>query len=102
MVYTEMAITWGRSIGWNIDMHRYKKLMMEYSIITDGADCYPWTETFVILPKKTVSGGRVFWQKAYKRRVWIVWGASFHMEPETQYATAFDLLTHGDKDTLKA
>lgn len=100
MVHIEMAINWGRSIGWNIDMHRYKKKSMGYSIITNGADCYPWTETFVILPKKTISGGRIFWQKAYKRRVWIVWGTSFHMEPEVQYATAFDLLTHGDKDTV--
>lgn len=95
-----MAINWGRSIGWNIDMVKYKKQKMEYSIIIDGADCYPWTETFVILPKKTVSGSRVFWQKAYKRKVWVVWGTGFHMEPETQYATAFDLLTYDDKDTF--
>ena len=94
-----MAINWGRSIGWNIDLVRYKKSKMEYTVITNGADCYPWTETFVILPKKTVSGNRVFWQKAYKRKVWVVWGTGFHMEPETQYATAFDLLTYDNNKT---
>ena len=65
---------------------------MEYTIITDGADCYPWRETFVIWPRKTITGKRLFWTKAYKRRVWIVWGTGFHMEPETQYATAFDMI----------
>jgi len=86
------SIQWGRSIGWNITMQGYKKSKMEYTIITDGADCYPWTETFVIFPKTTINGKRLFWEKAYKRRVWIVWGTGFHMEPETQYATAFDML----------
>ena len=35
-------IKWGRSIGWNIDMIGYKKQKMDYTIIEDGADCYPW------------------------------------------------------------
>lgn len=78
--------------------HKY----MEYTIITDGADCYPWHEFFAIIPRKTVSGKRIFWEKAYKRKVWVVWGTGFHMEPETQYATIFDLLTYGDKDTITA
>lgn len=65
---------------------------MEKTIITDGADCYPWTECFVWWPQKTINGHRLFWTKAYKRRVWVVWGTGFHMEPETQYATAFDML----------
>ena len=69
-------------------------------IITDGADCYPWMEYFAIIPRKTVSGQRIFWEKAYKRKIWVVWGHSFHMEPEVQYATAFDLLTYDDKDTF--
>jgi hypothetical protein len=71
---------------------------MEYSIITDGCDCYPWHEVFVWWPwVTTISGKRVWWKKVYKRKVWIVWGkANFHMEPEVQYATAFDLITHGD------
>ena len=75
---------------------------MEYSIITDGADCYPWREHFAWLPVKTITGQRAWGVKLYKRRVWIVWGqANFHMEPETQYATLFELLDHetGRKDT---
>jgi len=87
-----MKIVWGRSIGWNITHNQRRK--MEYTIIADGADCYPWHEYFAIIPRKTVSGTRIFWTKAYKRKVWVVWGTGFHMEPETQYATAFDLLTY--------
>jgi len=97
-----MKIVWDRSIGWNIQLHGYKKQKMEYTIITDGAGCYPWKETFVILPKKSISGAPLLWTKAYKRKVWVVWGTGFHMEPETQYATAFDLLTHGDQNTFRA
>jgi hypothetical protein len=81
-----------RSIGWNID----RRIVKRTDIITDGADCYPWTETFVIWPRRSISGAPLFWTKAYKRRVWVVWGTGFHMEPEVQYATAFDLLTHGN------
>jgi hypothetical protein len=82
-----MKFNINRSIGWNIDINK-----MEYTIIADGADCYPWTETFVILPKKTITGKRLAWQKLYKRKVWVVWGTGFHMEPETQYATLFEIL----------
>jgi len=81
------SIQWGMSIGRNLDIRK-----MEYTIITDGADCYPWTETFVIWPRKSITGKPLFWTKAYKRRVWVVWGTGFHMEPHTQYATAFDML----------
>jgi hypothetical protein len=108
-----IKIVWGRSIGFNIDLHKERmsyngankfnpspgKVYMEQTIITDGADCYPWTEFFSILPRKTVSGTRIFWTKAYKRKVWVVWGTGFHMEPETQYATAFDLLTYDNNKT---
>lgn len=94
-----MAIIWGRSIGYNIDRYRARKMEIT-QIITDGCDCYPWMEYFAILPRKTIGGNRIFWEKAYKRKVWLVWGHSFHMEPEVQYATLFDLLTHDDKDTL--
>ena len=90
-----MKIVWGRSMGWNITHNQIRKTM-DYSIITDGADCYPWHEYFAIIPRKTVGGTRIFWTKAYKRKVWVVWGTGFHMEPETQYATAFDLLTYDD------
>ena len=90
-----MKIVWGRSIGYHIDVMRLKSGgPMEYTIIKDGAGCYPWMETFVMWPRRSVSGAPLFWTKAYKRNVWVVWGNGFHMEPETQYATAFDLLTH--------
>jgi hypothetical protein len=90
-----LKIVWSRSVGWNLDFRSLKKEGMEYTIINDGADCYPWHEVFVWWPwVTTVSGKRVWWKKVYKRRVWVVWGSGFHMEPETQYATAFDLLTY--------
>jgi hypothetical protein len=82
-----MKIAWGRSIGWNMDVRE-----MQTTIITDGAGCYPWTETFVIWPRKSITGKPLFWTRAYKRKVWVVWGTGFHMEPETQYATAFDII----------
>lgn len=62
-------------------------------IITDGADCYPWTEYFAIIPRYSINGKLIFWEKAFKRKVWLVWGVSFHMEPEVQYATIFDLIS---------
>ena len=103
MVHVAMAIklVWNMSVGWNIQFRKYKRENVEYTIIHNGADCYPWKETFVIWPRRSVSGAPLFFTKAYKRRVWVVWGTGFHMEPETQYATAFDLLTCDDKDTFK-
>jgi hypothetical protein len=70
------------------------ELMEVTSYITNGCDCYPWTETFVILPKKTITGKRLAWQKLYKRKVWAVWGRGFHMEPLIQYATLFEILAN--------
>ena len=93
---TKLMVRMDRSIGWNIDTNN----MGITQIITDGAGCYPWHEYFAIIPRKTVTGKRIFWEKAYKRRVWIVWGESFHMEPETQYATAFDLLMYDSQNTV--
>jgi hypothetical protein len=106
-----MTIKWGRSLGWNIDNDivlgkdgsyylRWgdKEKKLDYTVITDGADCYPWIKTFVIWPRRSISGALLFFTKAYKRKVWVVWGTGFHMEPETQYATLFDLLTY-DNDT---
>jgi len=66
------------------------------AIITNGCDCYPWHEVFAWWPVKTVAGRYVWRQKIFKRKVWVVWGDGFHMEPEVQYATAFDLITHND------
>lgn len=90
-----MKIVWGRSIGWNLDMQRIQKTQ----IITDGAGCYPWTAHFAWWPVTTVSGQRAWGIKLYKRRVWVVWGWSMHMEPEVQYATLFDIL-EGHDDVL--
>ncbi len=83
-----MKLKTNRSIGWNLE---YASMEIT-QIITDGADCYPWTETFVIFPKKTITGKRLAWQKLYKRKVWVVWGTGFHMEPEIQYATLLEIL----------
>ena len=91
-----IKIVWGRSIGWNLDFIALKKEGMEYTIIENGADCYSWTETFVIWPRRSISGAPLFWTRAYKRRVWVVWGTGFHMEPEVQYATIFDILSSKD------
>ena len=98
-----MKIVWGRSIGWNMSFNGMEKFSpstftpMEQTIITDGAGCYPWTETFIMWPKTSITGRKLFWTKAYKRKVWVVWGTGFHMEPTIQYADVFDLLKHGDK-----
>jgi hypothetical protein len=106
-------ILWNRSINDNIRWcNRIKyvpknpgtgeyRILSITQVITDGADCYPWTEFFCIFPRKTVTGKYIFWEKAYKRKVWMVWGTGFHMEPETQYATAFDLLVYEDPKTPK-
>ena len=95
-----MKIVWGRSIGWNLDLHRYKKRKMDYTIIKNGADCYPWRKVFAWWPVKTITGLRAWGVKVYKRKVWVVWGTGFHMEPVTQYATVFEVLTYEDKDSI--
>ena len=71
-----------------------KDVSMEQTIITDGADCYPWMETFIIWPRTSITGKKLFWTKAYRRKVWTVWGTGFHMEPTVQYATLFELLAN--------
>lgn len=84
-----MIKSWNRSIGWNLEFATLEVTR----IITDGAGCYPWTEYFAILPRKTITGNRIFWERAYKRKVWVVWGQSFHIEPHVEYATILDVLT---------
>ena len=98
-----MKIVWGRSIGWNMSFNGIAKFrpdtwspMKVTSIITDGCDCYPWHQVFAWRPVKTISGKRIWWKKVYKRKVWLVWGTGFHMEPQVQYATVFDMLNHND------
>lgn len=65
---------------------------MEYTIITNGCDCYPWMAHYAWLPVKTLGGKTVWMEKIYKRKVWVVWGTGFHMEPEVQYATLLEIL----------
>lgn len=60
--------------------------------IWDGPDCYPWREVYAWFPVKTIGGRTVWMQRVYKRRFWIVWGNSFHMEPEVEYAELFDII----------
>ncbi len=74
-------------------MQKYKTQKMEYTIITDGADCYPWRQVYAWWPVKTITGQMVWREKVFKRKVWVVWGTGFHMEPEVQYATLFEMLT---------
>jgi len=88
-----MTIVFGRSIGWNLDFRALKKEGMDYTVITDGADCYPWMEYFAILPRRSINGKLIWWEKAFRRKVWVVWGTGFHMEPKVEYATLFDLLS---------
>ena len=89
------SIVWGRSIGWNLDFRSSKKKGMEYTIIVDGPGCYPWTKHFAWLPVKTITGLRAWGVTVYKRRVWLVWGTGFHMEPHVEYATLFEVLADG-------
>jgi hypothetical protein len=101
-----MKIVWGRSIGWNMSFNGIAKFrpknwtpMKITQVIENGADCYPWREVFVWFPwVTTISGKRIWWEKVFKRKVWVVWGQSFHMEPEVQYATLFEVLTYKDED----
>ena len=61
-------------------------------IITDGCDCYPWHEVYAWLPVKTITGKTIWMDRVFKRKIWLVWGTGFHMEPEVEYATMFELL----------
>lgn len=107
-----MKIVWGRSIGFDIDLYKAHmsyngaakwnpspgKVYMERQIIHDGCDCYPWRKTFVWWPwATTITGQRVWWKTIYKRRVWVVWGTGFHMEPLVEYATLFEILASETK-----
>lgn len=67
-------------------------------IITNGCDCYPWREVYAWLPAKTITGKTYWGCKIYKRKVWVVWGTGFHMEPHVQYATLEELLKYGNPE----
>ena len=83
-----MKLKTGRSIGWNLE---FAKMEITQKI-HDGADCYPWRRTFVLWPRRSISGQPLWLTVAYKRRYWAVWGTGFHMEPEVEYATIFEIL----------
>jgi len=109
-----MKIIWGASIGQNIAFNlsrRRRKLNigysvppgvypslgrthMDYKIVEDGADCYPWREVYAWWPRRTISGRTVWLEKVFKRKIWVVWGTGFHMEPEVEYATLFEIIGH--------
>lgn len=74
---------------------------MDYTIINDGPDCYPWKEIYAWLPVKTINGQYVWREKVFKRKVWVSWGTGFHMEPHVQYATIFDLITYDPNKIYK-
>lgn len=69
---------------------------MIYQIINDGAGCYPWKKAYTVLPVRTIGGEIVWFEKVFKRKVWVVWGTGFHMEPLTQYATIFELINYDE------
>ena len=71
---------------------------MEKTIIKDGADCYPWYETFAWFPVKTITGKRIWMEKVFRRKIWVVWGTGFHMEPEVEFATFFEILADNEEE----
>lgn len=92
-----MKIVWGRSIGWNLDFRNLRKEGMEYQIVKDGAGCYPWREVFAWWPVTTITCRRVWMERVFRRRVWVVWGTGFHMEPEVEFATLFEMLADSER-----
>jgi len=58
-----------------------------------------WKETFVIFPKKTITGKTIFYGKAYVRLAWVVYeDARLHCDPKKQYATIFDVLANYENE----
>ena len=59
-------------------------------------NCHTWQKTFAWLPKKTVSGKRVWLKTLYKQRYYTAHGPgigyNFHMELEVEYGELFDIL----------
>lgn len=55
--------------------------------------CFPWKKTFCILPRRSITGKRIFFEIAYIRRFYGVWDHGMHTEPHVEYATLFEVLT---------
>jgi hypothetical protein len=49
-----------------------------------------WKKTFAFWPRRTAKGQLIWFRTLYKRRIWCYNG--FTDEPDTQYATFFDIL----------
>jgi hypothetical protein len=57
-----------------------------------------WTQVFVIFPKRTITGKKIFLEKAYYRQVWTVYGdRRAYTGPESQYATLFEVMCNKDR-----
>lgn len=100
-----MKIVWGRSIGWNMSFNGIGKHrpdnwtpMKITQVIKDGCDSYPWREVYALWPVRTITGQRIWLEKVFKRKVWLVWGTGFHMEPEVEYATMFELIADNEDE----
>lgn len=69
--------------------------MIDYlSIFFDSPGCYNWKSCFVLFPKTTISGKRIFFTKAYKRRVRVLKLVGNPVEDVVQYGTIFDLISN--------
>lgn len=60
--------------------------------IHNWPDCYPWRKTFLLIPRRSITGQELWMTVAYKRRYWAVWGTGYHYEPHVEYATMFEIL----------
>lgn len=76
-------------------LSRHHMLNHRYGPIETGTivSVENWSETFALLPHRTIRGRWVWMCKIFKRRVWVYTG--FIDEPETQYGDLFDILANG-------
>lgn len=72
-------------------IYRHNFLKMQHPEVGDvTAVEHDWVKTFVLLPRRTINRRWVWLKNVYCRRVWVYTG--FIDEPETQYATLFEVL----------
>lgn len=67
---------------------------MERRIHTTGPGTYGWRKTFALVPRTTITNNRVWLETLFVRRVLAEYGPFFHVEPEKEYATLFDILAY--------
>lgn len=89
-------IIWSRSLNYNIEYNQARNAMK----ITQILSCTDWKPRLVIWPRKTISGRWAFFERLYYRRIWVTWGASFHTEPEDQYADVLEMLDDPFQDLI--